>query len=473
MNIGFDFIHDEHYAGNAVIERGHRIYEEWCKKRLSSRKIVKRIERTISAAGEKKTPSSYAEALSCFFALDMRIKEKYRSAVKCFLRYFSWHRELTALKKLQGIFNISDDKDIHDAIEIGLENIREKLSEKAEEGTDDETHGGKANGIEEEADMSAENSRDDLTAENANEESAEIDAEERESEELSAEELSSENDASEKTEAEPENDISEELRESYASDVRLEETQPQHGNNEYEKEENVASEDAPKLDLNKTEKNDEYRKDEADEPLLFEQPAENKRDDRLSFIDEVIIDNMVKGKTDFVSHNPLEDVKKEKIEIDIREDVVKQNNDSSEKDKNMELYDDDKLTLSNGNSQDVDKNVGNKEIKSEDKTEIKAEPEDNYAEAINPDKDADRVPIQVELTLDHENEMRRAINDSLNMEQIIAIKEGQEAALREQFSVLDAEMEQMAEKSSEPVHQANINSPELKKEAALGPLSDK
>ena len=66
-------MHGGKYTSDAIIKRGYDIYDEWVSKKLSSRRIVKAVESTISAAKESQTNSVKTEALSYLFALDTRI----------------------------------------------------------------------------------------------------------------------------------------------------------------------------------------------------------------------------------------------------------------------------------------------------------------------------------------------------------------------------------------------------------------
>ena len=51
-----------------------------------------------------------------------------------------------------------------------------------------------------------------------------------------------------------------------------------------------------------------------------------------------------------------------------------------------------------------------------------------------------RVPLQVDITVDQENEMRREISSSMSVEAIQAIYESQAEALREQLTIASAEL---------------------------------
>ena len=63
----------------------------------------------------------------------------------------------------------------------------------------------------------------------------------------------------------------------------------------------------------------------------------------------------------------------------------------------------------------------------------------NTAEKVQGAEDL-RVPLQVDITLDQENEMRREISSSMSAEAIQAIYESQASAMREQLTIASAEL---------------------------------
>ena len=90
----------EDLTGDAVIQRGYDIYDMWEEKKFSSKKIVSYVNYELSLLKEKKTNSQKIELLSCLFALDLRIKERYKSFIRCLVSYFSWSRETRALRSV-------------------------------------------------------------------------------------------------------------------------------------------------------------------------------------------------------------------------------------------------------------------------------------------------------------------------------------------------------------------------------------
>ena len=188
-----NFTREEKYTCDAVIKRGYAIYDEWLEKKPSSRKIVESVENAVCAIAKKKTKSASVEALSYLFALDMRIGERYKSILHCIFRYFSWRREIGALKRLKDILNIPVGGDIRDAIEVALQAIRESIDAEDIEDSDDETHGGKRNGKSEET--VSENKQQEQTAEELsdNSQTEELENSEEKEEEISSETIDEEN----------------------------------------------------------------------------------------------------------------------------------------------------------------------------------------------------------------------------------------------------------------------------------------
>ena len=82
----------------------------------------------------------------------------------------------------------------------------------------------------------------------------------------------------------------------------------------------------------------------------------------------------------------------------------------------------------------------------ENMSEIRVEPvkeqtsHDERIEAIEQDTESLRVPLQVDITLNQENDLRREISDHMSVEAIEAIYEQQANAMREQLNIASAEI---------------------------------
>ena len=185
MEKNFDFV-QKGYTADAVIARGYAVFDEWEEKNFSSRKIVDAIEHAIFAMKQNRTKLAGMEALSCLFALDLRVNKKYDTFLQRLFLYFSWRRETRAMMRLRSVFHFSiDETDIRTVIEVELQRLREKLDGEESDDGDDETHGGKRNGKTEEEEVAAE----EKGQEQAPEEKAEEvkDTSEEKTEELSEE----------------------------------------------------------------------------------------------------------------------------------------------------------------------------------------------------------------------------------------------------------------------------------------------
>ena len=417
------------YTADATLARGYTIYDEWIAKRYTSRKIVSYVELAAANAKQNKGIAASMEALACLFALDIRIKEKYNTILQCILSCFSWRRETRAFKLLKGSFNISDSYiDLRIAIEIELQKLREKLERGDVDDEDDTIRGGKRNGKAEEEPVVGEAKAQDQATNEKNEDVSKIE-ETRES-------------AEEKTEKNPDAIQSEEQAEKITAQQNAEEApskdaqiavqeDKEQAKEEVQeiKEENNSSVEKSDTSTDKSKETKTYN-DAIDSPPLYEQSVDDKSQrDTKSFVDEVIIDNIVKGKEDAVRHNPLEDAKQIR-ETNCIENAVTQNREENKiSDKNAYLYD--KMVTSDKGAAKIT------EMKS---TQVGASAQNiNTAEKVQGAEDL-RVPLQVDITLDQENEMRREISNSMSAEAIQAIYESQASAMREQLMIASAEL---------------------------------
>ena len=139
-------IRNMNYTADSVIDRGYGIYDVWQSKALSSRKVVRLVEKAVAATRKSLDGRAYAEALAHIFALDLRIKERYNTLLRRIFSFFAYRRERGALERVKNALGIPKGvDDIRTAIEVKLKRLRESIKEADEEG-DDEAHGGKRNG---------------------------------------------------------------------------------------------------------------------------------------------------------------------------------------------------------------------------------------------------------------------------------------------------------------------------------------
>ena len=420
------------YTADAVLSRGYTIYDEWIAKRSASRKIVAYVELAAANAKQNKEIAASVEVLACLFALDIRIKEKYKTILQCILSYFSWRRETRAFRLLKGAFYIPDsNEDIRTAIEIELQRLREKLEKEDADDEDDTIRGGRRNGKSEEEPTVGEEKAQDQATNEKNEDVSEIEEKKEPTEEkteknpdpIQREEQTEEIKAEQNAEEAPSED----------AQISLQEDKEQVKEVQEIKEENNSSVEKAETSTDKSKETKAYN-DAIDSPPLYEQSLDDKsRRDTKSFVDEVIIDNIIKGKEDAVRHNPLEDAKLVR-DVNRAENAITQNREENKStDKNAYLYDK-MVTSDKGGAHPVAKIV---ETKS---TQVGASAQSsNESVKVSDVKDL-RVPFQVDITIDQENDMRRNISDNMSEEAIKAIYEQQASAMREQLTIASAEL---------------------------------
>ena len=440
------------YTADSVIKHGYSIYDEWKENKVSSRKIVSRVESVVSAIKQNKTKAASLNALATLFALDLRILEKYNNIIRCIFSYFSWRRETRAFKLLKSSLLIPESvEDIRSAIEVKLQLLRQKIeTDEAEEG-DDETHGGRRNGKAAE-DVATQEKEQERSPEEKNEEVVD----EAESKDPSEKEA---NDAQEQTPSEEpiktegelkqveENFVEE--REISVVDQKTEVQKETH--NKYKVENNVPDNiSEPSTDRNK----ETITYNEAvDSPPLPWEASRDKSAEKRSFIDEVIMDNMVKGKEDFIHHDPLDDIVQNK-EVEHPQDMVtRQGEENDRGDKDAYLYDE---LIANNKEEMHDLQKSESVQKSEKVSEIKTEQtkesigQNEKVETLKQEFKPLREMIQVDLTERQENDLREEICRNMSVEAILAIKAAQENAIREHVNITEFDMDAPGERIERP-----------------------
>lgn len=451
MNQDFNTTYQSQYNGNRVIERGYEIYDEWVNKGLSSRKIVSFVECTLSALRKKRTGRACIEALSCLFALDFRINEKYNSFWKRLYSYFSWRRETNTLKQLKNTLHITENTDLRTAIEIELQRVRENLETEESNDGDDETRGGKRNGkAEEEATATEEKGQ-----EQASEENAEKTAEAEESQETAKEKAEDNSDQSPTDEPINESDEKRQTNESPQEEAEIPEQEEAvvEDKPSESKEENNGPDEASEPSENKHKEERTYN-DAVDSPPLYENFQENKpAADKIDLIDEVIMDNMVKGKEDFINHKPVEDVNAEKGSSHTEDSVTQQDRQEGKgTDKDAYLYD---KTLVN----DREHTQQNDKVETKQESQ-KAEAKEQNAPKENIESKEPKEPIQrndnvqsteqehkplrealqVDINATQEAKVVHELNDTMSLESKLAYIQMQADVFREQIMISNQEL---------------------------------
>lgn len=449
MKREFDFDRDD-YTGNAVIERGYAIYDEWVDKSVSSRKIVAQAERAVYAVEQSGTKAAAAYALACLFALDTRIKEKYNTFWRCLFSYFSWRRETRAYKLLKDTFRMPDDEsDIRTAIEVELKRLRERIDAQDADEDDDETRGGKRNGKSQDQASNEPEKQQDQISDNADEKVSDANEVQEEPSEEKTEEISNK--------APRENQITEveemlegvEVKQEEAVIPTLEEREPSSDQlpDEFKEEINLSE----KLSEHSIDKTDTKKVNNTTNEAfpLYDIEVENKDDGEPSFIDEVIMDNMVKGEQDYVRHNPLDDVRQSSsADHAVQADAMGDGQmDNAEKD--AYLYDSMVLGDNDAGAQQQTLSQNSAEIKSQEQMQS-----NSNLEAVKQDFENFRMPIAVDISNDLENQMRIDITNSLSDEAKMEMVRLQIEAAREQIAVESADFDFNA-----PVDNAGVQEP--------------
>ena len=429
-----DFINNS-YTGEIVLGRGYDIYDEWTGNAFSSRRVVRYVERAVSASKSKKTPSACVEALSCLFALELRITEKYDTFLKCLLSYFSWRRETKALKRHKNTLHITKSTDIRTAIEIELQRLRESLKyEKADDG-DDDTHGGKRNGKAEDEAATEEKEIEETTEKTPeaeeldDKEEKEKDSEEKEEtpiEEAAQEEAAEKNETTEQQQMEDDitaTDEKEELVQKKDKDL---------------KEENNVSDDKSELSTNKKEGR-KATNDAVDPPLIYEETASERTAEKISLIDEIIIDNMVKGNKNIIGYQRVDEAERNK-ETDTPQDTVESQNEKNKStDKDAYLYDK-MIATDKGEAQPTLNAESTKQPEkvSEAKTEQPKETiqnNDNVNSTKQELKPVSEVLQSDNLNADFDNNIANALNEHMSLESKMALIRMKEEQLREHMTI--------------------------------------
>jgi len=440
MKKEFNASNRKQYSGDRVIARGYEIYDEWINGRRSSRDIVSHIERTASSVQKKRTPSAYVEALSCLFALDMRMQEKYSHLLRCLFSYFSWRREGKAQKLLRSALDLPIGVgDIRTAIEVALQRLREKMEEGSEEG-DDETSGGKRNGkAEEEATVAEEKGQEQAPEEKAEElTEAEESKEATEEKAQDASEQAPEETVTESGEQPQAEDLSQETNELAAK----EETAPleQEAPSELAefKEENNGTEEKAEPSTDKKEEAKAYH-DVVDFSPLYEETVRDRSAEQTSLIDEMIMDNMTKGEKDIMGHQRINEAERNR-ESDIPQDAgAQQNEENKSTDKDAYLYDK-MMATDKGEAQQIPDAETTKQAEkaSETKTEQSKEAVQNN-ESVNSAKQ-EVAQLGETLRSDHpnvdpNNNIAEALNENMSLESKMALIRMQEDQMREHISI--------------------------------------
>ena len=437
MNKKINYMKNEKLTGDAVIKRGYAIYDEWLEKKPSSRKIVESVENAVCAIAKNKTKMASVEALSYLFALDMRIKERYKSILHCIFRYFSWRREIGALKRLKDIFNIPVGGDIRDAIEVALQAIRESIDAEDIEDSDDETHGGKRNGKSEET--VSENKQQEQTAEEIsdNSQTEELENSEEKEEEISSETIDEENieesleEQALNAQDEQQNAL-EEMPDQSVELINAEENQIEINEINID---NLNIENNSSLDnTSKPLDNNNYI-DAIDAAGFFSFGSEEKSETKetIGISDQPFVESGEKDGEEPVDLQPTDSENKVQENDASRDEQIDDLNNDAYLHDDM-LNDDNGEELSN-----VEEGKENLTAEAENQNpSVDAQNATPIAEANN--KNDMRVPIQIDINNDLENEYRKEIDRAMTAEMVEAMVKRMAEEGREQMKIAFADL---------------------------------
>ena len=445
MNNKADNAYLNQYTDN-VIKRGFEIYDEWIDKKYNSRKIRALSENSIKLFNKRKTMDALIDALAYLFALDMRIKEKYNSILRCLFSYFSWRKETRLLEFLKRTLNLPlGEKDIRNAIAIEIERLAEQLEDGWHEDGDDDTHGGKRNGkSDEEATASEERGKEQAKEEKA-EKSAKAEETEENSEEKT-EEPSEKADDGEliKEDGEKQQDV-EHLKEEFVKETQdAKDQKGEEKQSESKEEKNIGAEEKSEPNKDKSNEVRSYN-DAVDSPPIYESAKESKHvasENKTSIIDEFILNDIAGARENFTANNRANDVNSQDQAQRTEDAATIESVKDNSTDKDAYLHDKVQITENSPTSQNSEITVQEKnEIKqgdentAQEKNEIKQDTAQNN-EHTEPKKEEMRVPLQVDITAKQENDMRIELSLDMSTEVVEVIKATQSEYMSAQLAIM-------------------------------------
>ena len=430
-----DFAREEKYTYDEVMNRANAIHGEWAAKKIPSRQIVNSVEAAVFAVEEDNALEAGVEALAYLIALDLRVKERYKSIIQRIFRCFSYYREKNALSRLKVTFDIDGSNDIRTAIEVELKNLRERVESSVIDDDDsDSTNGGKRNSISSQENPTTEATQSEV-AEEKSEDSPEAE-ENLESTEEKTEEKSTEPTSSERTEA-PKNEPAAE--QPTTENTRVQSTEPTFSKEEKQAEqtassinnENNSSRDNQSKPLeNNIDGNSQSKVIDIVPPLVFDDARATDNKVERSFIDQVIFDNIMKGRDDFIMHNPWENDNPSIGENPIHLNDLANGASVSEAENEAFLYD-----------QMLDANRVNIRIQESQIQENQVQ-KNNEQQNKAPNNNAEpRVQIQVDIDNATENAYRLELFNSLSHEAMVAMVERMADVGREQLKIASADFD--------------------------------
>lgn len=434
MNKKIDNAYLNQYTDN-VINRGYEIYDEWVSKKHNSRKIVSAAVDAAKLFKKRKNMVAFFNALSHLFALDMRIKERYNNIFRCIFSYFSWRRETRALGFLKRELNIQlGEADIRNLIAVEIERLAEKLEDEWYEDGDDEAHGGKRN-VKAEEEVASEEKEAETAEENSeveeldDKEKAEKDAEEKEEKPIEDTQIEEANE-----EIGEKNETAEPQQEEVEITVTDKEKAPTQKNVENLKEENNVSDVESESSIDQKDKTAEVRSynDAVDSPPLYDETIDDRASKKISLIDEMIIDSMLRGDKDIMGYQRIDDAGQSNQVDTARDSVASKGEENKGADKDAYLYDKMLATVKGEAQRTVVESTKQPEKASEIKTEQPKDTVNSNEQAFKPISEM----LQTNNSnVDLENNIANEINTNMSLESKMSLIRMQEDQLREHMSI--------------------------------------
>lgn len=437
MNKKIDNAYLNQYTDNAI-KRGYEIYDEWISKGQTSRKIVASAHDAVKFFKKRKTMAAFVEVLAYIFAIDTRIKEKYKNVLRCLFSYFSWRRETRALATLKTLLNIPlGETDMRHLIAVEIEKLAQKLANGWDEDEDDEAHGGKRNGRAEDEAATEEKEieqtdKEEQKTEDIDDKEEQKDSEEKEeaiTEEVTEEETQVQTTEKNET-AEPE------LKEAVIKEAYVKEQLTQEKVDNLKKENNTVDFKS-EPNTNKKEEARAYN-DAVDSTPLYEATVRDRSSKKASITDEIIIDDMLKTDKD-IGYWRIDEAERDG-KTDISQDTLtNQNEKIKSTDKDAYLYnktigadkDEAQQTLKAESTQQAEKasvtkseqpkeTIQNNNNVNSTKEEVK--PSSETVQSNNPKVDPD-------------NDIANAINTHMSLESKMSLIRMKEDQFREQIKI--------------------------------------
>lgn len=417
------------YIADGIIDHGYEIYDAWNEQKASSRAIVSYVARVLYALKKGKDKKASYDAMSCLFALDMRIRERYNTFWKRLFLCFPRLREIKALDLLKAALNVQGvTSDVRATIEVALKKLREKLSgEKLEDG-DDDTRGGKRNGRSEEEEAVATEEKESESLSEDNAEEITEDAEEKTHSEEKTETVSEQKLDHEQLSAPTEQQVTVEAQNGVAEviadvaeptavveEIKENAAPRQEEQTQEFKGENNGPEEKSKPSTNISGSEPRFYNDAGDTPVFQgDTPSEKKEEpEARHFIDEMIFDNIAKRGLDMT-----------------RQEAKSGNAEADSSNKDAHLYD---KTLS-GN-----RGAGLNGTKAQQGGTAAPETQNDDAASVD-DEEADRVPVQVEMSEGHEHKPPVDMKQLLYERMVEAVYEDLADSMREQLTIASEEI---------------------------------